>query len=218
LYDPISGTWTNTGSLNTARANHTATLLPNGKVLVAGGNNASRLSSSEVYDPATGTWTNTGSLNTARYFHTATLLPNNKVLVAGGSGSSSGINTFLASSEVYDPASGSWTTTASLNTAREYHTATLLNNGVVLVTGGYNSGLSLASTELYVVSSAPLCIGLSSNLVTVWWPNAPGWVLQQNSDLTNPNGWSASSGVTNTNGTNYLNLANPSNNLFFRLH
>src|SRR5260370_36005306 len=79
-------TFNNTGSLNTARYDHTATLLPNGKVLVAGGNTSSGvLSSAEREDTARGAWTATGSLNTARYNHTATLLPNGKVLVAGGS-------------------------------------------------------------------------------------------------------------------------------------
>ncbi len=73
-----------TGSLATARVVHTATLLPNGKVLVAGGDNCETLASAELYDPASGTWTTTGSLATARYGHTATLLPNGKVLVAGG--------------------------------------------------------------------------------------------------------------------------------------
>src|SRR5947208_364637 len=129
-----SGTWTYTGSLNTVRRSHTATLLPNGMVLVAGGFAPSGvLASAELYDPVSGTWTATGSLGTARYLHTATLLPNGKVLVAGGGGSSG----TLASAELYDPASGTWTPTGSLHTARREHTATLLPNGMVLVAGGY---------------------------------------------------------------------------------
>ena len=110
-------------------------MLPNGKVLVAGGYNGSGyLTSAELYDPASGSWTATGSLNTARGNHTATLLPNGKVLVAGGYNGGG----YLTSAELYDPASGSWTATGSLNTARYDHTATLLPNGKVLVAGGYN--------------------------------------------------------------------------------
>ncbi len=138
--DPASGTWTLTGSLNTARYLHTATLLPNGMVLVAGGldSNLNALDSAELYDPASGTWTLTGSLNTARVAHTATLLPNGMVLVAGGFDTS--LNA-LDSAELYDPASGTWTVTGSLNTARYYHTATLLSNGMVLVAGGLDNRL-----------------------------------------------------------------------------
>jgi hypothetical protein len=122
-------------------------LLPNGKVLVAGGYNGSFLTSAELYDPASGSWTATGSLNTARYLHTATLLPNGKVLVAGGSASGG----YLASAELYDPANGTWTATSSLNTAHARHTATLLPNGMVLVAGGTDSSGYLASAELYDV-------------------------------------------------------------------
>src|ERR1700730_11300798 len=86
LVQPCAGqTWTATGSLGAARFDHTATLLANGQVLVAGGySNGSYLASAELYDPASGTWTGTGSLATARRGHTATLLPNGKLLVAGG--------------------------------------------------------------------------------------------------------------------------------------
>lgn len=135
-------TFSLTGSLTTARSSHTATLLPNGKVLVTGGYNGNQtLASAELYDPATESWSATGSLATARYYHTATLLPNGKVLVAGGAGA-------IASAELYDPATGSWETTGSLGTGRYGHTATLLPNGKVLVAGGYN-GSFVTTAELY---------------------------------------------------------------------
>jgi len=84
LYDPTSGTWTPTGSLNTPHVFFTATLLQNGMALVAGGNTGRDSPTTELYDPASGTWTATGTLHTARYFHTATLLQNGRLLVAGG--------------------------------------------------------------------------------------------------------------------------------------
>jgi WD40 repeat protein len=184
LYNPATGTWTNTSSLDDPRVNHTATLLPNGKVLVAGGVFNSGYGpfgvNPELYNPTNGTWSvaggagghyyghtatllpggkvliaggvidvgagfqsitksamlydsaanssvSTGNLGKARYFHTATLLTNGQVLVAGG-----GTNT----AELYNPATGTWTNTGSLGTARSSHTATLLPNGKVLVVGG----------------------------------------------------------------------------------
>jgi Putative Ig domain/Galactose oxidase, central domain/Kelch motif len=141
-----SGVFSNTGSLVTAREAPTATLLPNGKVLVAGGynNTNDNLASAELYDPATGSWTATGSLAIARSSHTATLLPNGKVLVAGGVNT----NGYLASAELYDPATGSWAPTGSLGIARGDHTATLLPNGKVLVASGSNFG-DLVGAELY---------------------------------------------------------------------
>jgi hypothetical protein len=169
LYDPASGTWTFTGSLNSGRWSHTATLLPNGKVLVAAGfGDGTVLLSSEIYDPATATWTTTGNLLARRADHTATLLPDNRVLVAGGFGGDYPYGT-RASAELYDPSSRSWTSTGSLITSREQHTATLLPDGTVLVAGGIernytnNGNNFLASAELYV-KSTPTLLNISTRM------------------------------------------------------
>ena len=128
-----------TGSMATARAFHTATLLPDGKVLVAGSND---FSSIELYDPASGTWATTGSMIDGRAGHTATLLATGKVLVACGVNSSFGL---LATAELYDPMTGTWSATGSLATARDVHTATLLADGKVLVAGGFGDNGVLRS-------------------------------------------------------------------------
>ena len=142
-----SGAWSLTGSMNTTREFHTATLLTNGKVLIAGGfGNNGFLASAELYDPRTGIWSLTGSMNTAREFHAATLLTNGKVLVAGGS--PNGYD-FLASAELYDPRTGTWSPTGFMHKARFVHTATLLTNGKVLVAGGDSNNVPVASAELY---------------------------------------------------------------------
>ena len=141
IYDPVSGAWTGTGSLNAARCAHTATLLTSGKVLVTGGGNLVEasgpiLASTELYDRTSGTWTTAASLSTPRIGHTATLLPDGTVLVVGGIASQNETTPLLASAEIYDPATDTWTPTGSLITARSGHTATLLQNGTVLVAGG----------------------------------------------------------------------------------
>ena len=133
-------------SLTTARYLHTATLLPSGKVLVAGGSNAAYLASAELYDPATNTWSSGGTLGTARNQHTATLLPSGKVLVAGGRTTGGG---YIASAELYDPVANSWSPAGTLTTARGVHSATLLASGKVLVAGGYNGTTYMLNAELY---------------------------------------------------------------------
>src|SRR4051794_802282 len=122
--------------MQTPRARHTATVVPNGQVLVVGGVNSSdfphgdSLTSAELYDPATGIWTPTGSMQTPRVHPTVTLLPNGKVLVAGGSPAADGkFQHATSAAELYDPATGTWTPTGSMQEARTFHTATLLANG-----------------------------------------------------------------------------------------
>jgi hypothetical protein len=141
------GTWTVTRPMSIGRDGPTATLLPNGKVLVAGGWNVmgGYLPSAELYDPATGAWTPTGSLAAGRAGHTATLLPNGKVLAAGGQGGSTG--GAVATAELYNPATGAWTRTGTPAGGRRGHRATLLLNGKVLVAGG-----STNSTDGYLVA------------------------------------------------------------------
>jgi N-acetylneuraminic acid mutarotase len=141
----LLGTTIAAATMSTERAYYTATLLNNGKVLVAGGqSNSGYVASAELYDPTTNTWSSAGSMATARFLHTATLLANGKVLVAGGYGTSG----ILSSAELYDPASNTWSAAGSMTTARDLHGAALLANGMVLVMGGYNGGV-LSSAELY---------------------------------------------------------------------
>jgi hypothetical protein len=140
LYDPTGATSTATGSMQTPRWGNTATLLSNGKVLVVGGmdDTGNTVATAELYDPASGTFSSTGSMESARYFHTATLLSNGKVLVAGGSYFFETSNTSggLATAELYDPTSGTFSPTGTMQAARNTHTATLLNTGKVLIVGG----------------------------------------------------------------------------------
>lgn len=153
LYDPALGSFSPAGSMTTPRAIFSATLLQNGKVLIAGGyNGPSIVSSAELYDPVAGTFTPTGNLTVARYGHRATLLDNGKVLISGGVTGAG--DTGLATAELYDPAAGTFTSTGSMSWARFGHSSTLLADGRVLVAGGLRvipeqNSETLESAELY---------------------------------------------------------------------
>ena len=167
LYDPRTGIWTMTGSMDEGRMEPSSTLLADGTVLVAGGLGSYSdgpydpgvgLASAELYDPRTGTWTMTAPMGTGTCRAFGDPLPDGRVLVVGGRESSRprrsmstgtcGWAECLASAELYDPASGSWTATADLHQAREGHTATLLSDGRVLVAGG-GDGDRISTAELY---------------------------------------------------------------------
>jgi PKD repeat protein len=153
LFSPATSLWTNTISMKTARYSHTAVLLTNGLVLVAGGiSNSVTLASSELYNPAAGTWTPTGNLNTPRSSASAFLLTNGTVLVVGGQGASS---TALSSAEIYNPGTGLWRYTTSPMLMAQYQPISqLLPDGQVLVAGGLTNGTAVSGlSELYSPAS-----------------------------------------------------------------
>jgi hypothetical protein len=178
LYDPATNTFSVTGSMvavdeggvwgkPTEIAYRTATLMTNQKVLVAGGEPAYYdtgdfpLSRAELYDPV-GTFTATSSMHVARYAHTATLMPDGTVLITGGTYGDSYYNS-TALGELYNTSTGAFSAQVYMNAGRSFHQATLLLDGRVLVTGGFNSSTypnSLASAELYnpAVLISPLVV------------------------------------------------------------
>lgn len=184
LYNPKHGKWTVTGSLSVGRTGFTATLLANGQVLVAGGSDYQIrcYATAELYNPSTGTWSLTGSMSQPRCLHSATLLPDGKILVSGGVNSLYDFSRpTVTGAEIYDPGSGTWTATGSLNVSRADAATSLLQDGKVLTAGGYsntgnnNPNAYLTSAEIYdpstgqwsLTSSISGPVGAPTNPVTL---------------------------------------------------
>lgn len=138
IYTPASNAWTTTGPLSANRSRQCTVLLPNTKVLIAGGT----LSTAQLYDPSAGTWGTTGPLSVVRDNHSCVLLPNGKALAIGGSAP-------LSTAELYDPTSGTWSAAGSISVARGYHTSALLPSGKVLAMGGYTGTAYSAVVDIY---------------------------------------------------------------------
>ena len=162
FYDPATAVWTDSGTLNYAReVGFTSTLLPNGKVLVAGGQSVASgtgiTDKCEIYDPATGTWTPTGSMAWITRIHQSVLLSTGKVLATGGDVWSTQYPASYHPNycELYNPATGTWSPTGSMFAGRSYHTLTLLPDGTILAVGGVptngGSGIApdVATCEVY---------------------------------------------------------------------
>ena len=204
-----SGNFQRTGSMNVARTSHTATLLSNGQVLVAGGDNTTfeggPLASAELYNPSSGTWTLTGSMTSAREGHQAVLLLNGEVLVAGGDNASG----TLSSAELFNPSTGSWSATGSMNTARSNFSLTLLGDGEVLAVQGTSAELYNPNTGSWSTTGSPTSSvgGSHAALLQDGQVLAIGLSLNSPSELYDPsNGsWSA----TGTTGTTMLNPITP---------
>jgi hypothetical protein len=179
------GTFTPTGRMTVARTLHTATLLTDGKVLIAGGRihreqdyRGTVTATAELYDPLTGTFSPTGSMTLPRVWHSATLLPNGKVLIVGRDSLAGDDRT----AELYDPSTRTFTRTADTLSAQYGASATLLKNGKVLIAGGVTPGagnsLSVSAPELYDPSAGTFAatgrfVGPGDGFFIVGGPNSP---------------------------------------------
>lgn len=144
-----AGTLASAGAMSSARAAHTATALPDGRVLLAGGLSAEANApgSAELFDPATDAFAPAGPMRVPRQSHTATLLSDGRVLLTGGYDAE---GEYLSSAELYDPARNAFAPAGSMTLARAGHVAVRLSDGRVLLVGGVGTGWTfLASAEIY---------------------------------------------------------------------
>ena len=156
IFDPATGNWALTASMASSRALHTATLLADGKVLVTGGastyhgSKGTVRATAEIYDPKTASWRAAAPLSVPRYHHTAVLLSDGRVLIAGGWSFTTNSDPSLATAEIYDPATDTWTATGSMAVGRARARMAALRDGRVLVVGGVDPAYQvMATAEIY---------------------------------------------------------------------
>jgi N-acetylneuraminic acid mutarotase len=180
LYDPVAGTFTATGSMQTPREGHTATLLRDGRVLVAGGsdNGVHTLDSAEIYDPRSGAWHFAGHMTVPRVAHVAVLLGSGLVLIAGGGrGDMPGGYIVYQNAETYSPELKQFNRVpAHMNNDRVGAAALLLNDGRALIVGGKSGKVltSFGAGTLNLNSMAPL------NTAEIYDPESGSFVLTGN--------------------------------------
>jgi N-acetylneuraminic acid mutarotase len=199
--------------MTTIRVGHTATLLPDGTVLVTGGINGQGaiINTAELYDPSAQTFTPlTATMTSVRTGHTATLLPNGLVLITGGSTGSDGSGN-LDTAELYDPAAQTFTPlTATMASVRSSHTATLLPNGTVLITGGFNDTITAFNTAEIYDPTAQTFTALTATMTSTR--------AGHTATLLNDGQVLLAGGFNNSNATlNTAELYNPTGNTFTAL-
>ena len=177
IYDSLTGMWSPASSMSKPRKQHTATLLPNGSVLVTGGQGMyapgliSQTASCEIYNPVSNTWTPTGPLSLERIFHSANLLSNGTVLVSGGYNNIG--TTFYSSCEIFDPYTGLWTRAAPMSIPHYQHKTVVLDSTKLLVISG-RTDLSLSS------------ISKACEVFTYAAPNQPPTIVTNPSAVPSP--------------------------------
>lgn len=207
VFDAEARTWRQVAPMAEPRRGHQAVVLGNGHVLVAGGlAEGVPLASAEIYDPGADTWSQVAPMSVPRLGHSLTLLSDGRVLAAGGTaresdGAAGGGQTIrtVATSEIFDPATNTWSDTAEMTHARFEHTATLLGDGRVLMVGGLGSSeaaeqdIPLRSTEIYdpaadaFVTSTDLAEGRANHAAALLNENAvivTGGVSGEQGDLS----------------------------------
>jgi hypothetical protein len=215
LYNPTAKTFTlTTGNMTMLRSQHTATLLTNGKVLIAGGIDSSNAvtATAELYVPSSNAFSATGPMANARFGHTATLLPDGKVLITGGTNNTSSGGE-MASAEVFDPSLGTFSAVGNMTTPRGFQGAVLLPSGLVLVAGGISASSALTAAELYNPASATFSPTTLMNAFHIAGGGVPAPAILLNNGKVL---W-AGGNLGNTNSAeSFCELYDPNNNAFIR--